>query len=164
MIRCFIWSSYAYFRVFIFIGYLYFWMVCMRVCLYIVLFSFRAIDFTKSDRMNYQEINIGSYVEKIIILHQSKASYTWPLSYYFWICMFYKYFFRTNACVGILCFAILVESHRISYHVPCSPLIKNAYIVWVLSQLLGRRGIWVFKEQNHLWKLTCAHSGVVWWK
>jgi hypothetical protein len=26
--------------------------------------------------MNYQEINIGSYIEKIIILHQSKASYT----------------------------------------------------------------------------------------
>jgi hypothetical protein len=51
------------------------------------------------------------------------------------ICMCYKYF-RRNACVGKLCFDILVESHRISYHVPCSPFIKIRILYECLANCL----------------------------
>lgn len=55
------------------------------------------------------------------------------------ICMVYIYF-RRIACVGKLCFAILVESHRISYHVLCSPFIKMRIFYECLADCLADVG------------------------
>ena len=101
--------------------------VCLAIVYLFYYYTF-AIDCTECSEEFYQEEDPCCYCS------EGKLHMTFCPTIL--VRMILNIYFDRIACVGKLCFAILVESHRIPYHVLCSPFIKMRILYECLANCL----------------------------